>query len=105
MNNDQKVGGGWSKASMVFGVMTMIFALLPLLSAWFMFLTAFNYLLASIGVICGVVAIVRSQNLVKSIIGLVLCVLAFCMPLILAEAYLESSVESVGNMLELFDSF
>ena len=105
MENNQKVGGGWCKASMVFGVLTMVFALLPLLSAWFMFLTAFNYVLAPIGVICGIVAIVKSQNLVKSIIGLVLCILALCMPLILAEFYLESSIESVGNMLEMFDSF
>ena len=105
MENKQKVGEGWCKASFVFGVLTMVFALLPLLSAWLMFLTAFNYLLAPIGVICGVVAIIKSQNLVKSIIGLVLCILALCMPLILAEDYLESSIDSVGNMLELFDSF
>ena len=77
---NKKKSGGWCKASMVLGVITVIFALFPLVSAWFLFLTTFNYLLAPIGVLCGIVAIVKSQNSVKSIVGLLLCVLALCIP-------------------------
>lgn len=100
---NKKVNGGWSKASMVFGIISMILALLPLVSAWFMLLTAVNYLLAPIGIVCGVVAIVKSQNLVKSIIGLLLCVLALCTPMLLAEYYLASTADSVGNMMNTID--
>lgn len=97
---EEKKSGGWSKASMVLGIISIIFALLPLLSAWFMFLTAINYVLTPIGVICGIVSIVKSQNISKSVIGLVLCVLAFCAPIFLAELYLESAVETTVNTLD-----
>ena len=100
MENEKKCGG-CCKASMVFGVITMIFALMPLLNAWFMFLTGLNYVLASIGILCGVLAIVKSQNLVKSIVGVVLCVLALCTPWFLAEYYLESTLETAGNILNM----
>jgi hypothetical protein len=97
----QKVSGGFSKAAMIFGIISVVFALLPMLSAWFMFLTGLNYVLASIGILCGVLAIVKSQNLVKSIVGVVLCVLALCTPWFLAEYYLESTLETAGNILNM----
>lgn len=108
MENNQKVAGGWCKASLVFGVIAMVFALLPLLSAWFMILTSLNYLIVPVGIICGIVAIIKSQNLVKSIVGLVLCLLAICLPLLLAEYYLESTVDSIDgmfDMINMLDSF
>ena len=95
-----KKNGGWSKASLVLGIITMIFALLPMLSGWLMFLTIINYALALVGVICGVVAIVKRQKLAKSIIGLILCVLAVCMPFIFADCYMNSTVESMGNLFD-----
>lgn len=101
---NQKKNGGWCKASVVFGVISIILALLPLVSAWFMFVSALNYVLAPIGIICGVVAIVKSYNVVKSIVGLVLCVLALCAPMLLAEYYLASAADSVGNALETVNS-
>ena len=101
---NKKKSGGWCKASMVLGVITVIFALLPLASAWFLFLTTFNYLLAPIGVLCGIVAIVKSQNSVKSIVGLLLCVLALCIPYFFADYYLESTLESVGNITNMIDN-
>lgn len=100
MTKNENAGGGWCKASVVLGVIAVVIALLPLLSGWLMFLTFVNYLIVPIGVICGVVAIVKSQNLVKSIIGLALCVLGLALPFMLAEKYAESAVESVGNALE-----
>ena len=101
---NKKKSGGLCKASVVLGVITVVLALLPLVSAWFMFLTTFNYLLAPIGVLCAVVAIVKSQNLVKSIVGLLFCVLAFCIPYLLAEYYLESTMESVGNVTNMINN-
>ena len=101
---DQKKNGGWCKASVVLGVISIILALLPLVSAWFMFVSALNYFLAPIGIICGIVAIAKSYNVVKSVLGLVLCILALCAPLLLAEYYLASAAESVGNMFETMNS-
>ena len=104
MTKNENVGGGWCKASVVLGAIAVAIALLPLLSGWFMFLTFVNYLIVPIGVICGVIAIVKSQNLVKSIIGLALCVLGLTLPIMFAEKYAESTVESVGNALETIDN-
>lgn len=101
----KKVNGGWCKASMVLGTIAIVLALLPLLSAWFMMLTFLNYLIAPLGVICGIVAIVKSQNMTKSIIGLVLCVLALCLPWIMADLYVESAADSVSNAMNMLDSF
>ena len=101
----QKTNDGWSKATMVLGIISVIFAILPLISAWFMFLTAINYLLSPIGIICGVIAIIKSQNVTKSIVGLVLCILAICAPLFLAEYYLDSTVDSVSNILDIIEEF
>ncbi len=101
----KKVNGGWCKASMVLGTIAIVLALLPLLSAWFMMLTFLNYLIAPLGVICGIVAIVKSQNVKKSIIGLVLCVLALCLPWIIPDLYLESAANSAGNVMNMLDNF
>lgn len=105
MTKNENVGGGWCKAAVVFGVLAVIFALLPLLSGWLMFLTFINYFIAPLGIICGVVAIVKSQNLTKSIIGLVLCVIGLALPFLLAESYLASGLESAGNALEMLGGF
>lgn len=100
---NKNVKGGWSTASLVLGIIAMVLALLPLLSAWLMFSTWLNWFIVPFSIICGVVAIVKSQNLVKSIAGMVIGVLAFCMPIILTEQYVKSSVKSVGNMFETVD--
>ena len=97
---NQKVKTGGSKGAMTMGFITLIFSLLPLLSAWCMLLTSFNYFLAPLGVIFGVVAIIKSQPKTKAIIGILLCALAFCMPYLLAEQYAASAVESVSNAVE-----
>lgn len=87
------------------GIISVVFALLPLVSAWFMLLTTVNYVLAPVGIICGVVALIKSQNLVKSIVGLVLCVVAISLPFLMAELYLESAAESVGNAMDMLGNF
>ena len=100
MENQQKKGA-WSKASKVLGIISIIFALLPLASAWCMILTAFNYVLAPIGILCGIVALCKSQNSTTAIIGIVLCALAIFAPYLLAEYYVESAASSIGNLMKL----
>lgn len=102
---ENKKNEGLCKASMVLGVIAMVFALLPLLSAWLMFLSSINYLLVPAGVICGIIALVKGQNTVKSIIGIVLCALAIILPFVLAEYYLASAADSVGDMLDMIGNF
>lgn len=102
---ENKKNGGLCKASVVLGVIALVISLTPLLSAWFVFLSGFNYLLVPAGIICGVIALVKGQNTVKSIVGIVLSILAIALPLILAEYYLESAADSVGDMLDLFGGY
>ena len=99
----QKQNGGLSNASMMIGIIAMLFALSPLISAWFMIITWINYLLVPVSIICGVAAIVKSQNLIKSIIGILLSILAICIPLILAEYFLENAVEAAGSTLDFIN--
>ena len=102
---ENKKNGGLCKASLVLGVIAIVFALLPLLNVWFVFLGTINYLLVPAGIICGAIALVKGQNTVKSIVGIVLSLLAISLPLILAEYYLESAADSVGDMLDLLGGY
>lgn len=102
---ENKKNGGLCKASLVLGVIAIVFALLPLLNVWFVFLSTINYLLVPASIICGAIALVKGQNTVKSIVGIVLSILAIALPLILAEYYLESAADSVGDMLDLFGGY
>lgn len=78
----QEVKSGMSTASLVLGIVAMVFALLPALSVWFVFLQPINYVVIILGVIFGIIALVKKQPMVKSIVGLGLCVLAFLTPII-----------------------
>lgn len=97
---NKNVGGGWCKASVVLGVLAVVIALLPIVSGWFMLLTPLNWAIAPLGIICGVVAIIKSQDLKKSIIGLALSAFALAAPFVLAEQYVKSAAESAGNAIE-----
>ena len=98
MGNQSKPQG-WVKASFITGIITTIFSLLPLASAWLMLLTTFNYVLAPLGFIFGIVGLVKSQNATKAIIGMLLCVLALCMPFILAEYYVSSTIDAMDSLI------
>lgn len=105
MENKRNENCGLCKASIVLGVIAIVISLTPLVSAWLMFLSGFNYLLVPAGVICGIVALVKGQDNIKSIVGIVLNVLAVVLPFILAEYYLSSAADSVGNMMDVLGSF
>ena len=98
---NQNVKGGWSKATLVFGIIAMVMVILPLISGWFVFLMPVNWcIIIPAGVICAIVALIKKQNLVKTIIGVALCVLAWFMPDMLVEQYAESLAGSVQNAVE-----
>ena len=102
---ENKKNGGLCKASLVLGVIAIVFALLPLLNVWFVFLSTINYLLVPAGVVCGVVALLQGQNTVKAIIGIVLSALAILCPFVLAEYYVSSAADSIGDMLDVMSDF
>ena len=80
---EQNVKQGLATATMVIGIIAFLFSLLPLINPLLIFFTGLNYLVVLVGVILGVVALIKKQNAVKSIVGLALCVLAFFMPYII----------------------
>ena len=98
MENQTVVKKGWVKASMVFAIIALVFALLPLVSAWFMFFTVFNFFIAPLSIIFGVIAILKKQNLTKSIIAMAIAVVALFTPRILVEQYAKSAEESAENL-------
>lgn len=98
---NQNVKGGWSKATLVFGIIAMVMVIMPLISGWFVFLMPVNWcIIIPAGVICAIVALIKKQNLVKTLVGVALCVLAWFMPDMLVEQYAESLAGSVQNAVE-----
>ena len=69
----QKKLGGWCKATIIFAIISLVFAVLPMASVLFVFLTALNFVIVPIGIICGIVALFKSQSPLYTIIGMVLC--------------------------------
>ena len=98
MENQTVVKKGWVKASMVFAIIALVFALLPLVSAWFMFFTVFNFFIAPLSIIFGVIAILKKQNLTKAIIAMAIAIVALFTPRILVEQYAKSAEESAENL-------
>lgn len=99
MENQNVVKKGWVKASLACAIVAMVFALLPLLSAWFIFLTALNWIIVPLSIVFGVIAIVKKQDLVKAIIAMAIAILAFAMPRILVEQYVESAAETASGVI------
>jgi hypothetical protein len=92
---------GLVKATLVLGVLTLVFALLPLLSGWFLLLMWLTWILGPAAIICGVIALVKKQyDMKKTIIGLVLVVAAFVLPRVMEESYVKSAGESAGRALK-----
>lgn len=103
MENNKNVSQGLCKTCMTLGVIAVIVALLPLLSGWLLLVSYVNWLLVPIGILCGIIALVKSQNTTKCVIGILLNVLAVILPVILAEQYLGSALDSAGNAFEMIE--
>ena len=87
----QKANSGLSTTSLVLGIISIVISIIPIVN----YLT---YLLAPIGVICGIIALVRSQSIAKSVIGIILCLLSVLAPIILGGFIIEYLLD----MLDLF---
>lgn len=107
---EQNVGttkkkGGLGKASVVLGVISLVLALLPLMSGWFLMISWLMYLTVGLGLLLGIIAVVKKQS--NAIVGIVLNVVALVMPFFLAETYaergLESASKATSGMLELME--
>ena len=60
----QKANSGLSTTSLVLGIISIVISIIPIVNYLI-------YLLAPIGLICGIIAIIQSQSLTKSIIGII----------------------------------
>lgn len=103
MEQKSNANQGLCKTCMTLGVIAVIVALLPLLSGWLMFVSLINWLLVPIGILCGIIGLVKSQNTTKCIIGILLNVLAVVLPIVLAEQYMGSALDSAGNAFEFLE--
>ena len=87
----QKANSGLSTTSLVLGIISIVISIIPVV----------NYLinlLAPIGLICGIIAIIQSQSLTKSIIGIILCLVSVVAPIVLGGFIIE-------YLLDILDLF
>lgn len=92
---------GLVKATLVLGVLSLVFALLPLLSGWFLLLMWLRWVLGIAAIVCGIIALVKKHyDMKRTIIGLALVVAAIVVPAVCAESYAETAAESAGNLVK-----
>ena len=87
----QKANSGLSTTALVLGIISIVISIIPIVN----YLT---YLLAPIGLICGIIALVQSQSVAKSVIGIILCLLSVLAPIILGGFIIE-------YLLDILDLF
>ncbi len=87
----QKANSGFSTTSLVMGIISIVISIIPIVN----YLT---YILAPIGLICGIIALIKSQSAAKSIIGIILCLLSILAPIILGGFIIE-------YLLDILDLF
>lgn len=73
--------GGWGTAAFVFTIIAIIFAALPLLSPWLLMLAPLTYPCSLLGIILGIVAIIKHQK--KGVISVIISVIAILLPSII----------------------
>ena len=78
----QKANSGLSTTSLVMGIISIVISIIPVVNYLI-------YLLAPIGLICGIIAIIQSQSLTKSIIGIILCLVSVVAPIVLGGFIIE----------------
>ena len=78
----QKANSGLSTTSLVLGIISIVISIIPIVNYLI-------YLLAPIGLICGIIAIIQSQSLTKSIIGIILCLVSVVAPIVLGGFIIE----------------
>lgn len=90
--------GKLGKAAFVLGIIALVFVFLPFISVWFVFLNWLAIPLAGVGIILGVLAVVKKQQ--KAILGLALCVIAaIAYPLVLkSDALQKKAVEDTAKV-------
>ena len=90
--------GKLGKAAFVLGIIALVFSLSPFLSTWFIILNWLAIPIAVVGLILGVIAVVKQQQ--KAILGLVLCIVAAgAYPLVLKTDYVQK--KTVENAAEV----
>lgn len=87
----QKANSGLSTTALVLGIISIVISIIPIVNYLI-------YLLAPIGLICGIIALIQSQSVAKSIIGILLCLISIVAPIILGGFIIEYLLD----MLDLF---
>ena len=87
----QKADSGLSTTSLVMGIISIVISIIPIVNH-------LTYILAPIGLICGIIALIKSQSAAKSIIGIILCLLSILAPIILGGFIIE-------YLLDILDLF
>lgn len=87
----QKANSGLSTTSLVLGIISIVISIIPIVNYLI-------YVLAPVGLICGIIAIIKGQSLPKSIIGIILCLVSVVAPIVLGGFIIE-------YLLDILDLF
>ena len=99
MENQNVTKGGWCKAAMICAIISLVLALLPVLSVWFNLLVPITWLTIPLSVLFGIIALVKKQNLKKSVIAIVLAIVAWFLPAMILESKVENAAEDATKAL------
>jgi FtsH-binding integral membrane protein len=102
----ENANGKLGKASLVLGIIAIVFTLLPLLSVWFLVISSWLvWLLAVVGLILAIIAVVKNQK--NSIAGIAACVISIVLYFVvlnsdaMAERAANDVAGAIGTAMEI----
>ena len=99
MENQNVTKSGWCKAAMICAIISLVIAVLPVLSVWFNLFVPVTWLTIPLAVLFGIIALVKKQNLKKTVIALVLAIVAWFLPAMILEGKAENAAKEATATL------
>ena len=93
---------GLVTATLVLGILALVFALLPLFSGWFLLLMWLRWILGIAAAVCGVIALAKKYEPKNVYIGFACTLVAWFLPSFLTEAYAKALVKTAENTAQDF---
>lgn len=78
----KKPGNGMATAALILGILSLVIALMQLVNEFFVLLFPFSWILSALSIVFAIIAVAKG-NYPKSIVSIIISVLAVAMPMIL----------------------
>lgn len=87
---------GWATTTLVLGIVAAVFALLSVITIWLSWMIFLDWVLVPLAVIFGIIALVKKQKLVTTLVGMGLSVVALVFPYIYWACVIGSVASDFG---------